>query len=83
MLSQFIHITKKKAPRDKHAAIKQTGLVAFLNQEFQKILMDMPHISQEEAVDSYTRGLKRYIYSHICTKTYESLDKVMVDATNT
>ena len=59
---------------------KQLRDVAYFNEDFQKILLDIPDISIDEQLDRYLRGLKSYIYRDVCTREYTRLDDVMRDA---
>ncbi len=54
--------------RDKLARWKQTKDVSSFNEDFQKILLDIPTITIEEQLDRYARGLKTYIWKELCTK---------------
>lgn len=77
---RFNQINTKKAPRDRLAVCAQTGSVSAYNAEIQRIIMDIPSISDDEIIDRYTRGLKKYIYIHLCTNTNTELNEVMGDA---
>ena len=59
---------------------KQLRDVATFNEDFQKIILDIPNISIEEQIDRYTRGLKNYIWKELCTKEYTKLSDAMRDA---
>ncbi len=80
MTERFSPINKVKAARDKLANLKQDASVVNYNESYLKIIMDIPKISSDEIIDRYTRGLKRYIRTEICTKEYSSLNKAMSDA---
>ena len=54
--------------------------VISFNDDFQKIILDIPNISIEEQIDRYTRGLKSYICKELCTKEYNKLAEAMRDA---
>ena len=50
------------------------------NEDFQKIVLDIPTISMSEKIDRYCRGLKPYIWKELCANDYEDLSDVMTDA---
>ena len=50
------------------------------NEEFLRILLDTPNISEEEKIDRYARALKPYIWEGMCTKDYGECSEAMVDA---
>eukprot|EP00171_Calliarthron_tuberculosum_P016938 IDg16938t1 len=79
MTERFSPINKTKAARDKLAKLRQLGPVVSYNESFLKIILDIPKISTDEIIDRYTRGLKRYIRTEICTNEYTSLNKAMSD----
>ena len=53
--------------------------VSTFNDDFQKIMLDIPNKSIEEQIDRYTRGLKPYIWTKLCTRGYTSLNTAMRD----
>ena len=55
-------------------------MLARVNDDFQRIILDIPSISIEEQIDRYTRGLKPYIWKELCTREYTSLNTAMRDA---
>ena len=62
LIQRFDTLNKRKVARDRLAVQKQTSNAASFNEEFQKIILNIPDISSEEQVDRYTRGLKSYIW---------------------
>ncbi len=53
--------------------------MATFNDDFQKIILDIPNISIEEQIDRYTRGLKSYIWKELCANEYKKLADAMRD----
>ena len=80
LVSRFDILNKEKIARDKLAKWKQLRDVTSFNEDFQKILLDIPNISIDEQLDRYLRGLKSYIYRDLCTREYTRLADVMRDA---
>ena len=76
---RFNVINKEKLARDKLHRWKQMKDVQMYNEDFQKIILDIPTISKEEQIDRYTRGLKPYIWREMCTKDYKELVEAMRD----
>ena len=80
LLSRFETLNKVKIARDKLAKWKQIKDVSTFNDDFHKIILDIPNISVEEQIDRYTRGLKPFIWKELCTREYENLGDAMKDA---
>ena len=80
VISRFDTLNKEKVARDKLAKWRQVKDVTTFNQDFQKILLDIPDMAMKEQVDRYTRGLKPYIWKELCTKDYSNLADAMRDA---
>ena len=80
LIRRFDTLNKAKIARDKLAKWKQMKDVSSFNDDFQKIILDIPNISVEEQIDRYTRGLKPYIWKELCTKEYYQLNDAMRDA---
>lgn len=80
LIKRFQPLDKVKLARDKLAKWKQVKDVATFNEDFLRIILEIPHISMEEQVDRYTRGLKPYIWKELCTRDYEDLSAAMRDA---
>lgn len=80
MVSRFDVLNKEKIARDKLAKWRQIKDVVSFNEDFQKIILEIPGISTEEQIDRYTRGLKPYIWKELCTKDYKKLADAMRDA---
>lgn len=80
LISRFETLNKEKVARDKLAKWKQLKDVVSFNDDFQRIILDIPHISVEEQIDRYTRGLKSYIWKELCTNEYDKLADAMRDA---
>lgn len=78
--TRFESLNKVKVARDKLAKWKQIKDVSSFNDDFQRIILDIPNISIEEQIDRYTRGLKAYIWKELCTKEYRTLSDAMRDA---
>ena len=66
--ARFETLNKVKIARDKLAKWKQVKNVSSFNEDFLRIVLDIPNISVEEQIDRYTRGLKPYIWKELCTK---------------
>ena len=79
-MMRFDTLNREKVARDKLAKWRQVKDVQSFNEDFQKILLDIPNISMEEKVDRYTRGLKSYIWKELCTKDYTEITEAMKDA---
>lgn len=77
---RFETLNKTKIARDKLAKWKQVKNVSAFNDDFLKIILDIPNISVEEQLDRYTRGLKPHIWKELCTREYENLTDAMRDA---
>ena len=80
LIKRFDTLNKVKIARDKLAKWKQIKDVPSFNDDFQRIVLDIPNISVEEQIDRYTRGLKPYIWKELCTREYTSLNDAMRDA---
>ena len=80
LISRFDTLNKEKIARDKLAKWKQLRDVTSFNDDFQRILLDIPNISVDEQLDRYLRGLKPYIYRDLCTNEYTRLSDAMKDA---
>ena len=80
LIARFDTLNKEKIARDKLAKWKQLKDVATFNDDFQRIILDIPNISVEEQIDRYTRGLKSYIWKELCTRDYTKLADAMKDA---
>ena len=80
LIGRFQTLNKSKIARDKLAKWKQVKDVPTFNDDFLKIVLDIPNISVEEQVDRYTRGLKPYIWKELCTREYTKLSDAMRDA---
>lgn len=78
--TRFDTLNKEKVARDKLARWKQIKDVQTFNDDFQKIILDIPNISMEEQVDRYTRGLKPYIWKELCTNDYKDITEAMRNA---
>ena len=53
---------------DKLAKLKQVKGVGSLNEDLQKILLDIPSITIEEQIDRYARCMKPFVWREMCTK---------------
>ena len=80
LIRRFDTLNKVKIARDKLAKWKQIKDVPSFNDDFQRIILDIPNISVEEQLDRYTRGLKPYIWKELCTREYANLNDAMRDA---
>ena len=80
LILRFESLNRVKIARDKLAKWKQTNDVASFNEDFQKILLDIPTITIEEQIDRYARGLKPFIFRELCTGEYNNLTDLMRDA---
>lgn len=54
--------------------------VAFYNESFFKVIIDIPGIATNNLIDRYTRGLKPHISKELCTSTYNDLTTPMSHA---
>ena len=77
---RFETLNKEKIARDKLARWKQVKDVSTFNDDFNKILLDIPDIGMKDQIDRYARGLKSYIWKALCTKEYTKLSDLMRDA---
>ena len=59
---------------------RQIKDISTFNDDFKRIILDIPNISIEEHIDQYTSGLKPYIWRELCTREYTSLNTAMHDA---
>ena len=80
LIGRFEILNKIKIAQGKLARWRQIKDVPAYNEDFQKILLDIPNITMEEQLDRYARGLKSYIWKELCTKEYNSLGELMEDA---
>ena len=80
LVKRFQPLNRTKMARDKLAKWKQIKDVPSFNEEFLRILLDIPNISEEEKIDRYTRALKPYVWKEMCTKDYSELSEAMADA---
>ena len=80
LIKRFQPLNKTKMARDKLAKWKQVRDVSSFNEDFLRILLDIPNISEEEKIDRYTRALKPYVWKEMCTKDYGELSEAMADA---
>jgi len=77
---RFSPLNKVKLARDKLSRWRQLKDVPTYNTDFLKIILDIPAIGLDEQIDRYSRGLKPYIWSELCTTDYDNLDDLMRDA---
>ena len=80
LIRRFDTLNKGKIARDKLAKGRQVKDIASFNEDFLRIILDIPDISTSEQIDRYTRGLKPYIWREMCTKDYNDLTHAMRDA---
>lgn len=80
LLQRFETLNKEKIARDKLARWKQVKDVPTFNDDFNKIILDIPEIGVKDQIDRYSRGLKPYIWKALCTHEYENLTDLMRDA---
>lgn len=80
LITRFEVLDKEKIARDKLAHWKQLKDVSTFNEDFQKIILDIPSISTTEKIDRYCRGLMPYIWKDLCTNDYNELSEIMTDA---
>lgn len=80
LLKRFQPLNKTKIARDRLAKWKQLKDVPSFNEEFLRIILDIPNISEEEKIDRYTRALKPYVWKEMCTNEYAELSEAMADA---
>ena len=77
---RFNPLNKTKLARDKLSRWRQIKDVQTYNTDFLKIIIDIPGIGLDEQLDRYSRGLKPYIWSDLCTTDYKNLEDLMRDA---
>ncbi|KAG1322416.1 hypothetical protein G6F62_010257 [Rhizopus arrhizus] len=65
----------EQSARDKLASIKQMTSVSEYADAFQDILLDLPRVSDDEALDRFVRGLKDDVRIHVLTKEPRSLEE--------
>ena len=80
LVKRFEALNRENIARDKLARWKQVKDVPSFNEDFNKILLDIPDIGTKDQIDRYSRGLKPYIWKALCTKEYETLTDLMRDA---
>ena len=80
LLKRFETLNKEKIARDKLARWKQVKDVPTFNDDFNKIMLDIPDMGTKDQIDRYSRGLKPYIWKSLCTKEYSKLSDLMADA---
>ena len=80
LIRRFDTLNKRKIARDKLASLKQVKDVATFNEDFLRVILDIPNISMGEQLDRYTRGLKPYIWREMCTNDYNDIIRAMRDA---
>ena len=79
LVLRFEILNKEKIAKEKLAKWKQLRDVSSFNENFQKILLDIPNISIDEQLDRYLRGLKSYIYRDLCIREYTRLTKTRLN----
>ena len=80
LIQRFETLNKEKIARDKLAKWKQVKDVPTFNDDFNRILLDIPDMGLKDQIDRYSRGLKPYIWKSLCTKEYAKLSDLMRDA---
>ena len=80
LAQRFETLNKEKIARDKLARWRQVKDVPAFNDDFNKILLDIPDMGVKDQIDRYSRGLKPYIWKALCTKEYTKLSDLMRDA---
>ena len=80
LVRRFNPLNKKQAARNLIHKWRQVKDVTTFNKSFQTIVMDIPDMTTAEKIDRYSRGLKSYIWESLCTKTYDDLESLMLDA---
>lgn len=80
MTHRFNPLNKEEAARNLLHKWRQVKDVTTYNETFQSIVLDIPSITMPEKIDRYSRGLKSYIWEVLCTKQYDSVETLMVDA---
>lgn len=80
MTHRFNPLNKEQAARNLLHKWRQIKDVTTYNKTFQSIVLDIPSITMPEKIDRYSRGLKSYIWEVLCTKQYESVETLMLDA---
>lgn len=56
--------------------------VSLFHEQFLKIIIDIPKISQDEVIDRYFKRIEARYFKKICTTAYKSLTTLMSDALN-
>ncbi|EIE84465.1 hypothetical protein RO3G_09175 [Rhizopus delemar RA 99-880] len=67
----------EQAARDRLANIKQTSSITEYADAFQDILLDLPRVSDDEALDRFVRGLKDKARIHVLTREPRSLEEAI------
>ena len=80
LINRFQILNIEKIGPDKQAKWRQMKDVVLFNNDFQKIVLDIPEISLAKQLERYTRGLKPYIWKEMCTLDYGNLTEAMQDA---
>ncbi len=77
LIGRFEGLNKIKIARDKLARWKQIKDFSAFNEDFQKILLDIPTIIVEKQLDFYARRLQTYIWKELRTTEYTFLGELM------
>lgn len=77
LCANFMPLNSTKVARDKLAALTQTGAVRDYVREFRTIILDIPRMSEDEKLDRFTRGLKRYLRKEVEIREITSMEDAM------
>lgn len=80
MTHWFNPLNKQEAARTLLQKWRQVKDVTTYNETFQSIALDSSSIIMPAKIDWYSRGLKSFVLEVLCTKGYDSVDALMVDA---
>jgi hypothetical protein len=76
---QFVHMDQKWIARNTITRLTQTGNVRDYSVKFRNLLIQIPDMSQPDALDRYIRGLKDFAFK-VWRKKFVDLDVAMVYA---
>lgn len=68
LIQHFNPLNKAQAARNELHSWREIKDVATFNKSFLSIVLDIPDIPEEQAIDRYSRGLKRDIWELLCAK---------------
>ena len=77
LLAQFKPVNWKKIARDKLHNLRQTGSVSQYVYTFHALCLDVGHVSEDEKLDRFVRGLKPRVQQEVELQDPHTLEKTM------